>query len=191
MGMGLSNVSLVIIFLIPFAVAFPLRNPLKGLNKASYHIDPLASQDFLVVHNKARAEVGVAPLIWNDTVAAYAQNYAVQRAEDCKLQHSDGAYGENIAEASWDLSPIEAVKMWVDEKQFFDYRSNKCNGGDCLHYTQVVWHNSVSVGCAKVQCRNQWYFVTCNYDPPGNFVGERAYRKKSSCNTTRHTSNDS
>ncbi|KAK1402048.1 basic form of pathogenesis-related protein 1-like [Heracleum sosnowskyi] len=157
-------------------LAFPLHRPVKSLSKASYHIDPPACQDFLDVHNKARAEVGVAPLKWNDAVAAYAQNYAVERAEDCKLQHSDGAYGENIAEASWDLSPIEAVKMWVDEKPFFDYSSNKCNGGDCLHYTQVVWRNSVSVGCAKVQCRNnQWYFVTCNYDPPGNFIGERPY----------------
>ncbi|CAH1441532.1 unnamed protein product [Lactuca virosa] len=45
----------------------------------------------------------------------------------------------------------------------------------CGHYTQVVWRNSVRLGCARVQCNNDAWFVTCNYDPPGNYVGEKPY----------------
>jgi hypothetical protein len=62
------------------------------------------------------------------------------------------------------------------EKQNYDYNTNSCiNGGQCLHYTQVVWSNSVHLGCARVQCTNGWWFVTCNYDSPGNVVGQTPY----------------
>ncbi|KAF4378487.1 hypothetical protein G4B88_027547 [Cannabis sativa] len=41
-------------------------------------------QDYLALHNRARAQVGVGPMRWDNTVAAYAQNYANQLAwGDC------------------------------------------------------------------------------------------------------------
>ncbi|XWS67537.1 hypothetical protein CRYUN_Cryun04dG0014900 [Craigia yunnanensis] len=133
-------------------------------------------QDFLNAHNTARAAVGVGPMTWDNTVAAYAQNYANQRIGDCKLVHSGGRYGENIAWGSADLSGTAAVRMWVDEKANYDYTSNTCAPGKvCGHYTQVVWRNSVRLGCAKVRCNNGGTFIICNYDPPGNFNGQRPY----------------
>ncbi|RZB63360.1 Pathogenesis-related protein 1 [Glycine soja] len=121
-------------------------------------------------HNAARSEVGVPDLAWDDSVAAYAENYANQRKGDCALIHSGGEYGENIAMSTGELSGTDAVKMWVDEKANYDHDSNSCVGGECLHYTQVVWRDSVRLGCAKVTCDNGGTFITCNYDPPGNFV---------------------
>ncbi|GJN24430.1 hypothetical protein PR202_gb12168 [Eleusine coracana subsp. coracana] len=54
-------------------------------------------EDYLDPHNAARDDVGVNPLTWDDTVAAYAQSYAEQRRGDCALVHSQGGpYGENI-----------------------------------------------------------------------------------------------
>ncbi|KAG2704015.1 hypothetical protein I3843_06G154800 [Carya illinoinensis] len=132
-------------------------------------------QDFLDAHSAARAEVGVPPLTWDDQVASYAQNYANQRIGDCNMVHSDGPYGENIAWSSGDLMGTDAVKMWVDEKSNYDPNSNTCVGGQCLHYTQVVWRNSVRLGCAKVRCNSGGTFIGCNYDPPGNYNGERPY----------------
>ncbi|KAK6945916.1 CAP domain [Dillenia turbinata] len=123
-------------------------------------------QDYLNTHNAARAEVGVGPLTWDNTVAAYAQNYANQRAGDCAMQHSGGPYGENLAAGSGDFTGVKGVQLWVNEKSNYDYNSNSCVGGQCLHYTQVVWRNSSRLGCARVQCSNSWWFVTCNYDPP-------------------------
>ena len=91
--------------------------------------------------------------------------------------HSGGPFGENIAWGSGDLKGTDAVNMWVDEKPNYDYNSNSCVGGECLHYTQVVWLNSVGLGCAKVQCNSGGTFIGCNYDPPGNYVGEKPYCK--------------
>ncbi|OMO92200.1 Allergen V5/Tpx-1-related protein [Corchorus olitorius] len=133
-------------------------------------------KEFLDSHNQARAKVNVKPLTWDKQVAAYAQGYANQRIGDCGLVHSGGSYGENIAWSSGDLSATDAVKMWVDEKVYYNYQSNTCASDQiCGHYTQVVWGDSVHVGCAKVKCDNGGTFITCNYDPPGNYNGQKPY----------------
>ncbi|XP_021903795.1 basic form of pathogenesis-related protein 1-like [Carica papaya] len=133
-------------------------------------------QDFLDAHNAARDEVGVEPLAWDNTVAAYAQHYANKRIHDCQLVHSGGPYGENLAWGIPDLSAVDASKMWVIEKPNYDYDSNSCVAGQmCLHYTQVVWRNSRLIGCGKAKCNNGATFIVCNYDPPGNFIGETPY----------------
>uniref|UniRef100_A0A6N2LW90 SCP domain-containing protein n=1 Tax=Salix viminalis TaxID=40686 RepID=A0A6N2LW90_SALVM len=69
-------------------------------------------------------------------------------------------------EGSGDLSGSAAVKLWVDEKPKYDYNSNTCVGGECRHYTQVVWRKSVRLGCAKARCNNGGTIISCNYDPP-------------------------
>ncbi|EOA15870.1 hypothetical protein CARUB_v10007846mg [Capsella rubella] len=130
-------------------------------------------RDFLEAHNRARAEVGVGPLRWDEEVAAYARNYANERKGDCVMKHSSGPYGENIAWSSGSMTGVAAVDMWVGEQSDYDYDSNTCAWDkQCGHYTQVVWRNTEKLGCAKVRCKNGQTFITCNYDPPGNWVGE-------------------
>ncbi|KAL1557869.1 basic form of pathogenesis-related protein 1-like [Salvia divinorum] len=104
-------------------------------------------EDYVDAHNVARATVGVGPLVWNETVAEYARAYAEVRSNDCDMRHSDGPYGENLAAGSWNVSAEEAVDMWLDEKPLYD-------AGTSLY---------------------GWTFVICNYDPPGNIVGERPF----------------
>ncbi|ONK64376.1 uncharacterized protein A4U43_C07F25160 [Asparagus officinalis] len=134
-------------------------------------------QDYVDAHNAARAAVNVGPVHWNETLAAYAQNYASQRIGDCQLVHSGGPYGENIF---WGLgrefTAADAVNAWVDEKKYYDYSSNTCASGQvCGHYTQVVWAKSTSIGCARVKCNSGAIFIVCEYYPPGNIVGQRPY----------------
>ncbi|RHN71850.1 hypothetical protein MtrunA17_Chr2g0281271 [Medicago truncatula] len=135
--------------------------------------------DYVNAHNDARRQVGVGDIVWDNTVASFAQDYANQRKGDCQLIHSGGGgrYGENLAWSSGDMSGSDAVKLWVNEKADYNYNSNTCASGKvCGHYTQVVWRNSQRVGCAKVRCdNNRGTFITCNYDPPGNYVGEKPY----------------
>ncbi|VAI72658.1 unnamed protein product [Triticum turgidum subsp. durum] len=57
-------------------------------------------QDFVNLHNRARAADGVGPVTWDNSVARFAQDYANKRAADCRLQHSGGPFGENIFGAS-------------------------------------------------------------------------------------------
>ncbi|XP_047318467.1 basic form of pathogenesis-related protein 1-like [Impatiens glandulifera] len=162
--MGLYHLSLALV------VTFMAMSMLPQLSTAQN-----SPQDYVEAHNAARAQVGVGPIAWDENVAAFARSYASQRAGDCNLMHSGGPYGENLAKGFPNFTGRDAVNMWIEEKPFYDYDSNTCVGGECLHYTQVVWRDSVRLGCARVQCNDGSWFVTCNYDPQGNFVGERPY----------------
>ncbi|KAG1348125.1 putative Pathogenesis-related protein [Cocos nucifera] len=116
-------------------------------------------------------------MTWDNSLARYALKYANTRAGDCRLVHSGGPYGENLYMSSPSIATAaRAVGAWVDERRFYDYRSNTCaRGRVCGHYTQVVWRDSVRVGCARVRCNNGNYFIMCSYKPPGNISGRRPY----------------
>ncbi|XP_051143308.1 pathogenesis-related protein PR-1-like [Andrographis paniculata] len=136
---------------------------------------------FLYGHNLVRARKMEPPLAWDPQLERYAKWWAGQRRADCALEHSfpDGDFklGENIywgGGASW--TPADAVRAWADEEKYYDYRSNSCVGGEmCGHYTQIVWRATRRVGCARVVCDSGDVFMTCNYYPPGNYIGERPY----------------
>ncbi|WP_251829283.1 pathogenesis-related family 1 protein [Streptomyces sp. ATCC 21386] len=132
---------------------------------------------FLTVVNQARADVGVPPLVWDESVAAQARSWARVRVADCALIHSNSRYGENLAKGSDPrYSLADAARLWLDEKPDYDRPSNSCvNDRECLHYTQLVWRGSTRVGAAKARCGNGWTYVVANFDPPGNWVGRRPY----------------
>ena len=138
-------------------------------------------QDYVDLHNAARADVGVGPVSWDDNVAAFAQSYAAQRQGDCALEHSGGGpngYGENLFWGSpgADWSASDAVNSWVSEKQFYDHDTNSCAADQvCGHYTQVVWRASTAIGCARAVCNNGGVFITCSYKPAGNVRGQSPY----------------
>ncbi|XP_040376588.1 pathogenesis-related protein PR-1-like, partial [Oryza brachyantha] len=136
---------------------------------------------FLDAHNAARRQVGVAPLRWDERLAAYARRYAAARSGDCALVHSRGAYGENLFHGSgggW--RPADVVAAWVSrERALYDAAANSCRGGDasaCGHYTQIVWRRTTAVGCALAACAGgRGTYGVCSYNPPGNYVGVRPY----------------
>jgi hypothetical protein len=66
--------------------------------------------------------------------------------------------------------------------------STQCSGGicqhECGHYTQIVWRSTTSTGCGVKNCTSNspfgagfpnWTLVVCDYEPPGNFNGQRPY----------------
>jgi pathogenesis-related protein 1 len=137
-------------------------------------------EDYVALHNAARAEVGVGQVWWDATLQGYAEWYADQRRGDCAGQHSQGSgYGENLywGPGGWPWSGVDAVNLWVAEREFYDYNSNTCSGPyGCGHYTQVVWRDTTYIGCARVECDNNLgVFITCNYWPPGNWEGQWPY----------------
>lgn len=145
----------------------------------------------LVAHNKIRANHGLPSLKWSDTLASYAQEWANHLASTnyCKMRHrpSSSPYGENLWWASprrWsnglrELQEIDihrVVNDWASEIEFYDYSSNRCQPGQqCGHYTQIVWRETTEVGCAYRQCSDLSQLWVCNYNPPGNYIGERPY----------------
>ncbi|XP_010260172.1 PREDICTED: pathogenesis-related protein PRB1-3-like [Nelumbo nucifera] len=134
-------------------------------------------QQFLMPHNRERTKLGLPPLQWSEKLASYASWWANQRKGDCALIHSNTNYGENIFWGSGkDWKPADAVDEWAAEKQYYDYKMNTCvQHQDCLHYTQIIWRQSLYVGCARVTCASGDTFITCNYDPHGNVIGQKPF----------------
>ncbi len=128
-------------------------------------------------HNEVRRGVGVGPLRWSSELAAHAQQWADHlAARGCNLQHrpSGGdAFGENLFWSSAAATPAAVVAEWAAERSGYDHAKNRCRGV-CGHYTQVVWRRSQRLGCGVARCDAAELWV-CNYDPPGNFVGESPY----------------
>ncbi|MEZ4451979.1 MAG: CAP domain-containing protein [Nannocystaceae bacterium] len=132
-------------------------------------------------HNRIRGDLGLPPLTWSPEIARYAQAWADKlQQKGCGLRHRPDSgpdaerYGENIFSMTGaDPSAAEVVDTWAAEVAGYDVKTNRCRGV-CGHYTQVVWRKSQRLGCGMASCGDTEVWV-CNYDPPGNFIGERPY----------------
>lgn len=132
------------------------------------------SHEFLSAHNNVRVRNGAKPLKWDRKLALYARRWAKKRKSDCTLMHSYGPYGENLF---WggrnDWTPTEVVEKWVEEYKFFNAEKNECQQGQmCGHYTQVLWRDTLRLGCGKARCNDGGVYFVCTYDPPGNIDNE-------------------
>jgi len=133
--------------------------------------------EMLALHNRLRAEVGVPPLIWSDRLAARAQDWADTLIARNEFSHRPSSpFGENLFEITGaQSSPAEVISGWAAEARDYNYSENRCRGV-CGHYTQIVWRDTREVGCAVGPSRRENREVwVCNYDPPGNYVGERPW----------------
>ncbi len=145
-------------------------------NISSTEEEPNKLKGITEAHNIYRRALHIPELVWNNQLAAYAQEWANSlKNQGCRMKHRpNNPYGENLAWAMGKtLTPQEVVQMWYSEVKDYDYASNTCRNV-CGHYTQVVWKNSKRLGCGIARCGNSEVWV-CNYDPPGNYIGERPY----------------
>lgn len=153
---------------------------------------PVDEKAIVAVHNQWRKKVGVPKLKYSASLAASAQAWAnhLRDTNACKMRHSvpEGKYGENLYWASaltWsdgrtELQKVTAKKVvdsWGSEVADYNYAKNSCVPGKmCGHYTQMVWRSTTQVGCAIAVCADSREQVwVCQYQPPGNWVGERPY----------------
>jgi hypothetical protein len=136
---------------------------------------PGVAHEFLEAHNRVRAKYGVPPLRWSNKLARYARRWSSLRRFDCVLMHSPASpYGENVFWGSGrDWRAADAVASWAGESSTYDWRSQVCYPGQvCGHFTQLVWNDTEFVGCGRAECFAGGVFITCSYDPPGNWKGE-------------------
>lgn len=121
------------------------------------------------------------------------------------IEHrNQNSYGENIAIAgsrpqAIRFPPEQAVDGWAAEVACWEFGEiSSSTGGSqsagqescdlsctdalfasgCGHYTQLVWRNTQRVGCGYSTCEvDGWSYGVwvCNYDPPGNFIGQEPY----------------
>jgi pathogenesis-related protein 1 len=129
----------------------------------------------LTAHNYYRKKVGSSPLMWSSRLAGVAQDWANYLIQNGTYKHRpDLHHGENLFEVVGPpVDEKQVVDAWAAEKSSYDHRRNVCSGR-CGHYTQIVWRDTRRVGCGVAQKGRREVWV-CNYDPPGNIVGERPY----------------
>lgn len=152
--------------------------PSAPVSEVGSNMTAAEAKEMVDEHNRARALVGVGPLEWDPKLAAFAQEWSDHQANVIgRMQHrSNPPYGENLAWAmGMTQTPTQVVKGWADdEKPFYNYAKNKCEGGQCGHFTQIVWNTTKRVGCGRTR-KGREEFVTCSYDPQGNFRGRKPY----------------
>lgn len=153
----------------------PPQPPINPSNRGN---GPAEAQEFMNIHNQARAQVGVPPLRWSNTLARYAQQWADNLAATGGFAHRgrDGTgYGENIFGGSNGFGPADAARSWLSEKRVYrDGPVTNQNFGAVGHYTQMVWRTTTEVGYGFARGRNG-VIVVANYGPGGNITGQAPY----------------
>jgi uncharacterized protein YkwD len=158
---------------------------------AATKVSTAEQETILALHNQYRAAAGVAPLVWDDQLAADAQVWVDALAErGGTLAHSNPAdpndpatgsakgEGENLAGGQ---SAATAPAQWYEEKPLFEAATNKSGFNDTNadwvnwgHYTQMMWSATTKIGCGTAP-GPQYQITSCRYSPPGNFDGQLAY----------------
>lgn len=146
-------------------------------------VSPTALETRLLdAHNAVRREIGLPDLVWSPALAEQARTWAWALALSGRFEHDRdrGFVGENLW-TGWGrrFSPEEMVQAWADERQAYVHGvfPNVRRPGDTRavgHYTQLVWRDTVEVGCALADHEGR-QLLACRYSPPGNVRGQTAY----------------
>jgi len=129
-----------------------------------FAVEPPALSGITASQNVVRAGVGVAPLFWDERLAASAQSWVEQCVD---VQAPAGLI---------DADPNRSVGYpWYVGENIFGSSGNTCTG-ICSHYLQVVWSSSVRIGCGTFNCPGLTFgnSLVCNYGP-GGASGQRPY----------------
>lgn len=179
-----------------------------GRGKANHtHFDGLTAtgdfpEDILHAHNVVRERADLEPLQWSSSLHQMADARVLKLAnEGCYIKHSplsDRWYeagfeyiGENLYKVI-NMKPtgVDIVDAWYAEIEDYTYGlvGDQCVKERCAgrtsppctlgHFTQVMWHKSTHVGCARAECPNQakrTFISVCNYGPGGNIVGRHPF----------------
>ena len=157
---------------------------LKGKSQELLQLSDSGKNVILLNHNLLRDSVNVPHLAWNNALAETAALWALHLAtEDKGIFHSKNPdYGENIFMV-WgsQLQAADITQDWANEREYFVYGifpecaqpPDKVVG----HYTQMIWETTNEVGCAISKSKSGKYYAVCNYNPPGNIVGDYPYTK--------------
>ena len=129
-------------------------------------------------HNTYRNELKLPELSWSSTLSADALAWAKHLAKIGNGQHDQSIVGKEGENLWWgsagQFSYATMVSYWGNEKASFHYGVFPNCGKGVGHYTQMVWKNTSSVGCALAS-NGETDFLVCRYSSPGNVIGEKPY----------------
>ena len=152
--------------------SFPENQPRPRLD--------LSSATILDLHNRTRAEYGVAPMRWEVQLACQAASYGPVLAQYDRPVHSPRTgretSRENLLQALPRTPVTQMMAVWIAERQHlkpgvFPDVSITGNWADVGHVTQILWPITVRVGCWVQRGIGRFDWLICRYAPPGNRDG--------------------
>jgi len=153
----------------------------KGRSQSANNVykDPAFVSAILQQHNTYRTALELPPLVWSPELAKDALAWAEHLADIDKGQHDRSIVGKEGENLWWGtaggFSYTDMVGVWGNEKEAFHYGVfPDCGKGMIGHYTQIVWKNTKTVGCALAS-NGKTDFLVCRYGPPGNVYGEKPW----------------
>ncbi|MFK5984774.1 MAG: CAP family protein [Pseudomonadota bacterium] len=193
---------ILIAFLLVFFSINTIAESISSVQAVAAHNNVRTKVNNGNYSNQPIAKPSLLDLVWDPNLADSAQLYANQ----CIWQHSSNRIhtGENLYVAassnSEQVFTIEqAVDSWAGEFVDYDFNNNSCGANKmCGHYTQLVWQDTLQVGCAAAQCNpikapdgsslfsSDFPFSTyivCQYGPAGNLTGVPPYETEGSDST--------
>lgn len=157
----------------------PMPKEILNVKKSHHMYERHIKEEFLDAHNYARTFFKEKPFQWNKSLAKKAQKWAAKLSVPCKyIEHSDTPYGENIflgRGRRWRAT--DAVQEWANERSAYNAENYRCFDNQiCGHFTQIIWRSTHEIGCARKWCKSKrGVIIVCNYDPPGNYIGENPF----------------
>uniref|UniRef100_A0A7E4UX96 SCP domain-containing protein n=1 Tax=Panagrellus redivivus TaxID=6233 RepID=A0A7E4UX96_PANRE len=134
----------------------------------------LCRNEVLERSNKYRALHSAEPLILDDALNTFAQEWADESAKKDKVEpraKETQKYGENITVLSQIIGEESCpLKAWYTEYDSFDW--DNMEKESTRHFTQLVWKASKKLGVGVARSEQGNWYVVCNYDPPGNVPGK-------------------
>lgn len=139
----------------------------------------------LELHNYSRQQFNLPPVKTNECLEEFSLFWAEwNRLNKIHIHSNNTLYGENIAWRT-DFSNYTVIQLvdvmysqWSKELEYYHpgiYPNVTFNSNvDVGHLTQILWRDCEYIGCTLLGS-NYDYFLTCNYWPPGNIIGERPY----------------
>ncbi|XP_040610820.1 GLIPR1-like protein 1 [Mesocricetus auratus] len=178
-------------------VASKLCKALLDVPKLPTIYDPKFIEECVDSHNEFRSKVkpsaaDMNELIWDNELAKVAKSWSIQ----CKFFHNPCTkkryacieghdfLGENVYVGEIQSTPKQIISSWYNESEHYNFENTTCSK-ICGHYTQMVWANTLTVGCAVSNCPNllghSAALFVCNYAPPGNEKNYSPYIKGEPC----------
>ncbi|XP_016086842.1 peptidase inhibitor 16-like [Sinocyclocheilus grahami] len=112
-------------------------------------------------------------MVWDETLRLLAEAYAAKCIWDHNPQLKEFRMGENLFLGTGPFNATKAMMDWFGEHADYDLETNNCPEDKmCGHYTQMVWADSNTIGCAAHFCDKLEHLdfekatlFVCNYYP--------------------------
>lgn len=143
-------------------------------------LTPQQKSDITNYVNMYRAKNQAPPMVWDDSIATFSQQWSYHMVTTGSLTHSGtNTYGENIAMLQGygdDIVSLikKSIDLWYNESALYDFTKPGFSG-TTGHFTCLVWKSSTNFGMGiSMNNSNNSAYISFNTSPPGNYMTEFA-----------------